>query len=102
MKNIPLGRYSFFLAALVWLGLCVGVIALQQNQLYFFKDETGQRILTCWFFSGLGMALLGVGGSFSTDLFCWEEWECSITTLSGESVFMKTLASRQILVIEQT
>ena len=61
MKNIPLGRYSFFLAALVWLGLCVGVVALQQNQLYFFKDETGQRILTCWFFSGLGMALLGVG-----------------------------------------
>ena len=61
MKNIPLGRYSFFLAALVWLGLCVGVVALQQNQLYFFKDETGQRILTCWFFSALGMALLGVG-----------------------------------------
>lgn len=61
MQNIPLGRYSSFLAALVWLGLCVGVVALHQNQLYFFKDETGQRILTCWFFSGLGMALLGVG-----------------------------------------
>lgn len=63
MQNIPLGRYSCFLAVLVWLGLCVGVVALAlpQNQLYFFKHETGQRILTYWFFSGLGMALLGVG-----------------------------------------
>ena len=61
MKNFPLGRYSFFLAALVWLGLCVGVVATQLTGPYFFKDETGKRILTCWFFGGLGMALLGVG-----------------------------------------
>ena len=59
MKNIPLGRYSSYLAALVWLGLCVGIVATRLTGPYFFKE--GQIFLTCWFFGGLGLALLGVG-----------------------------------------
>jgi hypothetical protein len=48
-------------AALVWLILCVGAVAISSNQLFFFKDQTGQQILEIWFFGGLGIALLGVG-----------------------------------------
>ena len=61
MKNIPLGICSCYVAALVWLGLCVGAVAILSNQLFFFKNQVGILLLTIWFYGGLGMALLGVG-----------------------------------------
>jgi hypothetical protein len=61
MKNIPLARLSCILAAVVWLGLFLGVVATRQARLYLFKDPTGILLLECSFFTFLGMALLGVG-----------------------------------------
>lgn len=60
MKNVPLGICSCCVAALVWLGMCVGAVAIVSYQLFFFKSQTGQQILAIWFYGGLGMALLGV------------------------------------------
>lgn len=51
---------SCCVAALVWVGSCGGIIAVLQNQLYFFKDESGLLALRCGFLIALGMALLGV------------------------------------------
>jgi len=61
MTTIPLARLSCILAAVEWLGLFIGVVATQQAGLYFFKDPTGILLLECSFFTGLGMAVLGVG-----------------------------------------
>ena len=61
MKNTPLGLYSCVLAALVWMGSCGGVAAVLQNQLYFFKSESGILALQLGILTSLGMSLLGVG-----------------------------------------
>ncbi len=61
MKNTPLGLASCFVAALVWMGSCGGVVAIGTNQLYFFKDPSGMRAMEFGFLISLGMALLGVG-----------------------------------------
>ena len=61
MKNTPLGLFSCFVAALVWIGSCGGIVAVLQNQLYFFKDPSGMRAMEFGFLISLGMALLGVG-----------------------------------------
>ena len=60
MKNVSLGICSCCVAAVVWLGMCVGAVAIVSNQLFFFKNQTGQQILAIWFYGGLGMAVLGV------------------------------------------
>jgi hypothetical protein len=71
MKNHPFGLYSSVVAALVWLGSCGGVIAVQQNQLLFFNHDLGLLALQCGFFTAPGMALLGVvlaiGGLMQAD-----------------------------------
>ena len=61
MKNTPLGLFSCFVAALVWIGSCGGIVAVLQNQLNFFKDESGLLALQFGTYISLGMALLGVG-----------------------------------------
>lgn len=60
MKKVPLGFCSCCVAAVVWLGMCVGAVAIVSNQLFFFKNQTGQQILAIWFYGCPAMALLGV------------------------------------------
>ena len=60
MKNVPLGICSCCVAALVWIGSCGGIVAVLQNQLYFFKNESGLLAMQFGFLVSLGMALLGV------------------------------------------
>ena len=49
------------MAALVWIGSFGGIVAIGENQLYFFKNKTGMLAMELGFLFGLGMALLGVG-----------------------------------------
>jgi hypothetical protein len=61
MKNTSFGLISCVVAVLVWIGSCAGLVAVLQNQLYFFKEPSGIRSMEVGLTISLGMALLGAG-----------------------------------------
>jgi hypothetical protein len=61
MKKTPLGLCSCVFAALVWIGLWVAIVVINQISFSPFKNETHMFVLQFGVFTVLVMTLLGVG-----------------------------------------